>query len=41
VVTDTDGNPVISSTDPNSYETKLLENVSGTVLPSIGIMLEF
>jgi len=41
VVTDADGNPVISSTDPNSYETKLLENVSGTVLPSIGIMLEF
>ena len=41
VVTDSDGNPIISSTDPNSYETKLLENVSGTVLPSIGIMLEF
>ena len=41
VATDPNGNPIISATNPNSYETKLLENVSGTVLPSIVIMLEF
>ncbi|MEZ4722248.1 MAG: TonB-dependent receptor [Flavobacteriales bacterium] len=41
VVRDVNGDPVISSTDPTAYETKEVKNFSGTVLPSIGIILEF
>lgn len=41
VVKDIDGNPVVSATDPTRYETYLLENNSGTILPSIGIIVEW
>ncbi len=41
VIRDENGNPVIESNTPKTYQWKLIENVSGTVLPSIGIMFEF
>lgn len=40
VVRDDAGNPVIDPDDPLRYETYKLENESGTVLPSIGIIIE-
>jgi hypothetical protein len=40
VVKDDTGNPVIDPDDPLKYETYMLENESGTVLPSIGIIVE-
>lgn len=40
VVKDAAGNPVIDPDDPDRYATYLLENESGTVLPSIGIVVE-
>lgn len=41
VVRDASGNPIESASDPTKYETKLIENESGNVLPSIGIMIGF
>lgn len=41
VDTDTDGNPIVDPSNPEAYQLKEIENVSGTVLPSIGIMVEF
>ena len=41
VVKDAQGNPVTSLTNPLAYEIKEIENVSGTLLPSIGVMIEF
>ncbi len=38
---DAAGNPVTDPDNPASYKTYLIKNTSGTVLPSIGIMLEF
>ena len=40
VVRDAAGNPVIDPDDPLRYETYMLENESGTVLPGIGIIVE-
>ncbi len=40
VVKDADGNPVTDPYDPARYQTYQLENESGTVLPSIGIIVE-
>ncbi len=34
------GNPVINPTDPTRYNVNLLENTNGTLLPSIGIIIE-
>ena len=33
--------PIISGDNPNSYETKYVSNTAGTVLPSLGIMIQF
>lgn len=41
VVKDENGNPLVSETDPTRYQTYQLENTSGTVLPSIGIIVEW
>ncbi len=38
---DQTGNPLTDPTNPNSYVLKEIENTSGTVLPSVGIMIEF
>jgi hypothetical protein len=41
VVRDANGNPVTDPNNPNAYLLKLLPNTSGTVLPTLGIILEF
>ncbi len=41
VVRDDNGDPMEDPNDPSKYQTRLIENTSGTVLPSVGIMLEF
>lgn len=38
---DAAGNPVEDPNDPNSYKIYLIENTSGTILPSVGMMIEF
>lgn len=35
------GNPVSNPTNPSAYKTTLIKNESGTLLPSIGIMIQF
>ncbi|MBK6483456.1 MAG: TonB-dependent receptor [Chitinophagaceae bacterium] len=37
---DADGNPLVDPANPGSYQTYLLENTTGTVLPSIGVIFE-
>lgn len=37
---DANGNPIIQSNDPTRYELKYLPSESGTVLPTIGIIVE-
>jgi len=41
VVRDENGNPVIDPDHPDSYKLYSLENTSGTILPSIGIVFEY
>ncbi len=41
VYRDQDGNPLVDPNNPNAYQTYEIENTAGTVLPSLGIMLEF
>ena len=41
VETDASGAPVIDPNDPTRYKTKLIENTSGIVQPTIGIIIEF
>jgi len=38
---DASGNPVTDPSNPLAYTLKEIENTSGTILPSIGLMLEF
>ena len=38
---DTDGNVMIDPTDPTKQKIRLLDNVSGTVLPAVGVMVKF
>ena len=40
-VEDASGNPVTDPSDPNKYLLKTIKNTVGTVLPTIGIMVEF
>jgi hypothetical protein len=40
VIRDANGNPLVDPTDPNSYQTKVVDNFTGTLLPSIGIIIE-
>lgn len=39
--TDASGAPVVDPLDPTRYKTKLIENTSGIVQPTIGIIVEF
>lgn len=41
LVKDENGNPLTDPTDPTRYQTKLVENTSGILQPSIGIIFEF
>jgi len=41
VVRDDTGNPIEDPNNPDSYLTKEIENTVGTILPSIGLMIEF
>ena len=41
VETDESGNPVQDPNDPSRYATKLVENASGIIQPTIGIVIEF
>jgi hypothetical protein len=41
VVRDDQGNPVVDPNDPNRYQLRTLENSVGTVLPSIGVIIDF
>ena len=38
---DDSGNPIIDPNNPQSYELSEIENISGTVLPSVGLMIDF
>jgi outer membrane receptor for ferrienterochelin and colicin len=37
---DTQGNPVVDPNDPTRYQAQFLDNTNGTILPSIGIIIE-
>ena len=41
VVRDDNGNPIEDPNNPDSYLTQEIENAVGTILPSIGLMIEF
>ncbi len=41
LVKDENGNPLTDPNDPTRYQTKLVENTSGILQPSIGIIFEF
>jgi hypothetical protein len=41
VVRDGNGNPIEDPNNPDSYLTQEIENTAGTILPSIGLMIEF
>jgi hypothetical protein len=40
VVRDAQGNPVVDPNNPNAFQPNLIDTSSGTVLPSIGIIVE-
>lgn len=40
-INDANGNPLIDPNNPNAYQTEQLSNIAGTVLPTIGIIIEF
>ena len=39
--TDIDGNPIEDPADPTRYQTKLIDNASGIIQPTLGIVVEF
>jgi hypothetical protein len=41
VETDANGAPIEDPNNSNRYKTKLIENASGIVQPTIGIIIEF
>jgi hypothetical protein len=41
LVTDDNNTPLIDPNNPSAYQTELLSNVTGTVLPTLGIIIEF
>jgi hypothetical protein len=41
VLTDANGNRLINPTDNSRYQTSLIQNTAGTILPSIGLQFEF
>ena len=38
---DANGNNLVNQNNPMRYQTKLIENTAGTLLPSIGLQFEF
>jgi len=40
-VRDGDGNILIDANDPTRYQLKFIENTAGTILPTVGIIVEF
>lgn len=38
---DSNGNPLTSPTNPDSYIPRLVENTSGTLIPGLGVVVEF
>ena len=38
---DSNGSPVTDPLDPTKYTLKYLDNEAGTVLPTIGVIIEF
>jgi hypothetical protein len=38
---DVAGNPITDPNDPTRYKTKFIENTSGILQPSLGIIIEF
>lgn len=41
VVRDANGNPIINANNPTQYQLQFIENNAGTVLPTIGIIVDF
>lgn len=41
VVRDANGQPVQDPNDPSRYQTKEIQNLTGTLIPSVGLMIEF
>ena len=41
VETDANGTPIEDPNDPSRYKTKLIENATGILQPTIGIIIEF
>jgi len=41
VETDTEGNYIEDPNDPSRYQTKFIENASGILQPTLGIVIEF
>jgi hypothetical protein len=41
VVRDANGNPVVNPSNPNAYQPNYINNVSGTLLPTIGVIIQF
>ncbi len=41
VVTDANGNPVVNPSDPSRYLPEFLANQAGTILPTIGVIIDF
>lgn len=41
VETDVNGSPIEDPNDPNRYSTKLIDNASGIIQPTLGIIIEF
>ncbi len=40
-VNDENGAPLLDSNDPSRYQVKLVENSTGTIVPTLGIIIEF
>jgi len=40
-VTDSNGNPVVNPSDPSRYQIEFLANQAGTILPTLGIIIDF
>ena len=38
---DLEGNPVIDPNDPARYVLRVIDNQTGTILPTIGVIVEF
>ena len=36
-----DGNPLVDPNDPSRYQLNTLENSSGTIVPTLGVIVEF